>query len=809
MVEQPPKQTVLRTFTNAVVSTTTVMGGLYVVRGYMRNQLEEVRMKMEKEQRAKEVLRTRFLQTQEDTSYTILALLPTLAEQILETMDVDAITRELQSRSRSARASAPRQVETIMPQAPILPQNPEVTSLPPSSISSSVDIVSSGSVYPPQPYPPISQPSNSLDETRSQAGSELGSSTHSSEADTTSLISESEVISATTQSWVVESGSSLGPARSRSPAMSSSAVSSADTDGHDQRLSTSIISVNTTTTDMSSSEFNAPLPNASGDTRSKAELWNEVKMLTFTRTLTTLYTSTLLTLFTTLQLTLLARSKYINAVKSEEKEERRREKIEENMARVLGMGGVLTEIVGGAVKNGLKGWFGIGKGKGKGKGREVDEDEDIMEKFLKGLGGAMDEVDVEEPEEDEEDEDAGEESFARYGFSAPWGSDPKLEYLKSSVKGREKKNRWWLDDISEEAEGKYLTMSWWLLHVGWKDVGERVRRAVEEVFDGVSLKTKLSAVDLHRLISDVRRRIEHEITFERNEKRTTFISSLLPPTPETIHHVLTQGGFTAPSLPAEGYPLDIANPRDLTANPDVDLDLELDLLHNRSTQSTHSSGSRKPWQPRDRLDENELQTVTNQQQHTRMPSDGSMAAESSSLKSSSLSHSFVDSPALAISARVNSIAQPQLPEVAAEPLSSNDDMLTPPPPRTNQTYFVPPPPAQPADSLLLDAPFLALMEETKEVLAGPDFARVLEVCLDTGMEVLFDGLERNIFKKADETSEEPERVRLAGLLPGLARWSQLALHGFPNELVDKTLNAREVSCLSAIVFARFEDKYSP
>ena len=75
-----------------------------------------------------------------------------------------------------------------------------------------------------------------------------------------------------------------------------------------------------------------------------------------------------------------------------------------------------------------------------------------------------------------------------------------------------------------------------------KDVGKRVRRGVEEVFNGlvffsyiflhclrmyfldmVSLKTKLAAVDLHRLISDVRRRVEHEITFEGNEKRTTYV----------------------------------------------------------------------------------------------------------------------------------------------------------------------------------------------------------------------------------------------------------------------------------------------
>lgn len=41
-----------------------------------------------------------------------------------------------------------------------------------------------------------------------------------------------------------------------------------------------------------------------------------------------------------------------------------------------------------------------------------------------------------------------------------------------------------VDFINEESESKYLTLSWWLLHVGWKDVGERVRKGVEEVFYG-------------------------------------------------------------------------------------------------------------------------------------------------------------------------------------------------------------------------------------------------------------------------------------------------------------------------------------
>ena len=39
------------------------------------------------------------------------------------------------------------------------------------------------------------------------------------------------------------------------------------------------------------------------------------------------------------------------------------------------------------------------------------------------------------------------------------------------------------EELDEEAEQRYLTLSWWLLHAGWKDVAERVRKSVEEVFD--------------------------------------------------------------------------------------------------------------------------------------------------------------------------------------------------------------------------------------------------------------------------------------------------------------------------------------
>jgi peroxin-3 len=42
----------------------------------------------------------------------------------------------------------------------------------------------------------------------------------------------------------------------------------------------------------------------------------------------------------------------------------------------------------------------------------------------------------------------------------------------------------WREGVDAETERRYLALSWWILNVGWKDVGERVRRGVEEVFEG-------------------------------------------------------------------------------------------------------------------------------------------------------------------------------------------------------------------------------------------------------------------------------------------------------------------------------------
>ena len=66
-------------------------------------------------------LRRRFEQNQQDISFTVMALLPTLGKHILQGMDVEGVTQELQSYSRAPKAR-------LELQPPAAPSESSVTS---------------------------------------------------------------------------------------------------------------------------------------------------------------------------------------------------------------------------------------------------------------------------------------------------------------------------------------------------------------------------------------------------------------------------------------------------------------------------------------------------------------------------------------------------------------------------------------------------------------------------------------------------------------------------------------------------------
>ncbi|RMD41492.1 hypothetical protein DV735_g3657, partial [Chaetothyriales sp. CBS 134920] len=86
---------------------TAVVGGSYLVGQYVLGKLNEARERAQLDRIAKENIRRRFEQNQTDCSITVIALLPTLTDNILHALPCEQITQELQQKraERLARAS--------------------------------------------------------------------------------------------------------------------------------------------------------------------------------------------------------------------------------------------------------------------------------------------------------------------------------------------------------------------------------------------------------------------------------------------------------------------------------------------------------------------------------------------------------------------------------------------------------------------------------------------------------------------------------------------------------------------------------
>ncbi|KZV95819.1 hypothetical protein EXIGLDRAFT_834094 [Exidia glandulosa HHB12029] len=503
--------------------TAGIAGSVYLAGRYVLARLEEIRDKVMQDRAARDNLRRRFVKNQEDIAFTVLALLPPLGTHVLEAMDVERLTLDLKNLSSSRSSSAPL-----------------------------LDV-------------PIPASTNLDDDARSEASSSAVGDTAQSWVDqfnsqsTASLGVEQQDVGSSTVQLNIPHHSSTGSGNVESASVDSPRST-------DLSMSGSMLSEQSEASSVSSSSTTA---------RSKADLWRDVKITTFARTLTIAYSTTLLTLLTHIQLSLLGRHKYVASVRALDRE---------------------SQAVFGAASSAM-----------------------------------LFDFTLPQSQQEQEDKDNEEED------------EPEL---------------------TEEIERRYLTLSWWLLNEGWREVASRVRGAVESVFDPVSLKTQLSIDDLALLIRAVRSRIE---------THDNFLPALLPPTQSDLARVL--GAST--------------------------------------TFATSTSSS---------------------------------------------------------------------------------------------------------EALLHD-----LLSETRTRLASADFTLVLRAALEASAEgTLLASLERELFQP--ETGEDAEHqlqsafgpplgsssrrrtVRLASLLPGVARWAHGALGGYPNELVDAVAGLHEVEVFSAIVYSAYDDE---
>ncbi|KAI4189944.1 MAG: hypothetical protein L6R41_001129 [Letrouitia leprolyta] len=190
-----------------------VLGAGYVAGRYALSKVVEARQRMTEDRIAKENLRRRFQQNQEDCTITVLALLPTATENVLDALPVEQITQDLQQKKAERLGRSTASLDSAAP----------IPSTGPSSVTDD-------------------------DDGKSLASLQTESYVHASQMAASSV-----------------SNGESGTAR--------------------------------------------PM-------KSKAQLWNDLKISSITRAFTLLYTLSLLTLLTRIQLNLLGRKNYLSSVVS-------------------------------------------------------------------------------------------------------------------------------------------------------------------------------------------------------------------------------------------------------------------------------------------------------------------------------------------------------------------------------------------------------------------------------------------------------------------------------------------------------------
>ncbi|KAG8933352.1 peroxin [Tulasnella sp. 418] len=592
-------------------------GGLYLAGRYALRRLEEVREKFIQDKAAKENLRKRFLQNQEDCVFTAQALVPTLGNNILEALDVEALTHELQQQN-SRTNDEPAAATSISGAQDVSPPGLDSSIITESSVMD----LTPDFVKEPAPIEPIPESlSGSLADPMSESSASWVEQFTSSQ-----LLSEEkrDASNGTSDSFIVTE--SVG---NRPTSMSESMFSSFSLP---ESVSDSQSPPNVAGDGPRASEQTLTPPHPK---RTKLQLWKEIRTTAFTRTITLIYCMTLLSLQTHIQLNILASHKYVQSILELEKEEKQEQAADSTFADFL--------LFGGSSANEIHHHLELG-------------------------GGELD-----------------------------WGETDDDDYVDDqSVRPRKKILR-----VSDLTERKYLTLSWWLLNVGWKGVMNKVEKAVHKVFDSVPLKAMLSAEDVRKYVDLVRKEVDihtedqslsqaetEELTQAEMQQlqgrpaeestqapeltRANFLSAILPLTPAAIQMSLTEGGL----------PFEVIFPS----------------ISSREGQNERDS-------------------------------------------------------------------------------------------------------------------FETLLEETKEFIESKDFELVLEKSLDAAFELLEAWIRTDIFEERESQGEsggdileEEPKMKLAAILPGIARWGHQAVNSIPTELVGVVTGLREVSAFSAIIFSSFEDR---
>ncbi|KAI8575944.1 hypothetical protein K450DRAFT_259067 [Umbelopsis ramanniana AG] len=255
--------------------TATIIGGGIFAGQYARNKIQELQDKAASERMAKENLKRRFEQNQNDCTFTVLSLLPTLSEQVFDDMAVEELWAKLQELRKEQKQKLEKQKEEKKQES---------------------EIEANSNQEKPVEEQEIKEESIS-------------------EAPTNSENAETVVNEQQSEETKPEPAPELFLPITEDQQPSSKAILNSGTmESSIGSLANSSLSEGSEL--VSSQKLEVPSEEKAVVLKSKYALWEEIKIKSFTRSLTSLYCVSLLTLLTHTELNLLGRFTYVSSIAS-------------------------------------------------------------------------------------------------------------------------------------------------------------------------------------------------------------------------------------------------------------------------------------------------------------------------------------------------------------------------------------------------------------------------------------------------------------------------------------------------------------
>ncbi|KAK3826486.1 MAG: Peroxin-3 [Linnemannia elongata] len=274
-----------------LVITAGLTGGIYMMGKYAKSKLIEFHEKSASERTAKENMKRRFEQNQQDCVFTVLSLLPTLGDQLLHELNVELITAKLQQ-TRSQRSTPAPTPDSSM----ILPPKPEQDDNKQEQEGSA---------------------ENKQDEEKDESEKVKDDQKAAAAVDDTEGHAKDDSTDSTANSDTNgDSNQSTQPSSTASEADKDETTTATQDEEAAKPESQEAVAATTETTPIVAAAEIIVKDEATAaiERKTKLELWSELKVMSFTRTVTALYSLTFLTLLTQVQLNLLGRFTYVSSV---------------------------------------------------------------------------------------------------------------------------------------------------------------------------------------------------------------------------------------------------------------------------------------------------------------------------------------------------------------------------------------------------------------------------------------------------------------------------------------------------------------